>query len=145
TNANTLGNAGLAIVGQTAGVDVSIFMVSDGAAHGGLRAGIANLLTSGVALITVATALPDLNAASTTIDGSTQTSNVGNTNAATFGTGGTVGVDAIALNTVAAPEVEIRSGATIAAGLNVVADNVRVRALAITGFGAANGEGGVTV
>ena len=38
-NSNALGNAGLAIVGQPAGRDVSVFMISDGLAHAGLRAG----------------------------------------------------------------------------------------------------------
>ena len=37
-NSNALGNAGLAIVGQPAGRDVSVFMISDGLAHPGLRA-----------------------------------------------------------------------------------------------------------
>ena len=38
TNANTLGNAGLAQVGQTAGKEVSIFMIPDGSAHAGRQA-----------------------------------------------------------------------------------------------------------
>ncbi len=144
-NANTLANTGLAISGQTAGRDVSIFMVSDGAAHAGLRAGITNLLTGGVAVITVATALPSFSQAATTLDGTTQTSNVGNTNAATFGTGGTVGVDAVALGTFAGPEVEIKSGATLATGVWIQAANVTVRGCSIYGFGAVNGEAAIVV
>ena len=145
TNANTLGNTGLAIAGQTAARDVSIFMISDGAAHAGLRAGITNLLTSGVAVITVTSQMPAITQAATTIDGSTQTSNVGNTNAATLGTGGTVGVDALVLGTVAGPEVEIKASGTIADGLLVQADNTTVRGLSIYGFGAATGEAGIRV
>ena len=91
-NSNALDNAGLAIQGQSAGRDVSIFMIADGLAHPGLRAGLANLLdASGVAVISPATALPGITAASTSIDGTTQTANVGNTNSGTFGTGGSVG------------------------------------------------------
>ena len=40
-NSNALGNAGLAIQGKPAGQDVSVFMISDGLAHPGLRAGLA--------------------------------------------------------------------------------------------------------
>lgn len=134
-NANTLGNTGLAPSGQTAGVEVTIFMVSDGAAHAGLRAGLANLLTGGVARITCATALPAVGDAATRIDGATQTANVGNTNAAVLGAGGTVGVDALALATVAGPEVEIVDGAAIGVGLDLEGANQAVNAVAIRGFG----------
>ena len=145
-NSNALGNAGLAIQGQTAGRDVSLFMISDGLAHPGLRAGIANLLSgAGVAVVTVASALPALTDAATTLDGATQTANVGNTNAALLGTGGTVGVDALALGQVAGPEVEIRAGAAIANGVQIQANNGVVRGLAICGFGSANNDAGVAV
>src|SRR5262249_56078494 len=39
-NAGALGNAGLAQAGLTAGTETSVFMVSDGAAHPGLREGL---------------------------------------------------------------------------------------------------------
>jgi hypothetical protein len=120
-------------------------MISDGQAHPGLRAGIANLLSGGVAVITPATDLPAVTATDTSIDGTTQTANVGNTNAVVLGTGGTVGVDSLALNTVAGPEVEIggsNSGIS-SCGLLIQAANAVVRSLAIRGFGDVIGEAGV--
>ncbi|HKQ56778.1 MAG TPA: SdrD B-like domain-containing protein, partial [Candidatus Eisenbacteria bacterium] len=96
-NANALGNTGLAQAGQTPGVETSIFMVSDGAVHPGLRAGLASLLTGGVVPITAQSALPAVTGASTRVDGGTQTANVGDSNPGALGTGGTVGVDALAL------------------------------------------------
>ena len=74
-------------------------------------------MAAGVAIISPTVALPGLTDAGTTIDGETQTTNVGNTNSVTLGTGGTVGVDALPLPTVAGPEVEIRAGAPIGIGL----------------------------
>ena len=150
-NSNALDNTGLTIVGQPAGRDVSIFMISDGQVHAGLRAGLANLLTAGVAVIVVnpAADLPAITAANTSVDGTTQTANVGNTNAVVLGTGGTVGVDGLALGTVAGPEVEIRGDSgTNNDGLLIqgaLAANAIVRGLAIHGFGNANGEAGVNV
>ena len=145
-NSNALGNAGLAIQGQALGRDVSVFMLSDGQAHAGLRAGIANLLSgAGVAVIAPVTALPAVADASTSVDGTTQTANVGDTNAFVLGTGGTVGVDGLALNTVLGPEAQIRGSGTIACGLQIQAANVVVRGLAILGFGTATGQAGVCV
>ncbi|MBT8110118.1 MAG: right-handed parallel beta-helix repeat-containing protein [Gammaproteobacteria bacterium] len=102
-------------------------------------------LTGGVAVITLASALPPLTRNGITIDGTTQTSNQGNTNPSILGAGGTVGVDGLFLSQVAGPEVEIRAGATIANGLHIQANNVVVRGLAILGFGAANGEAAIRV
>lgn len=151
TNANALGGDGsLAQAGSrtnlttgassalSAGVETSIFMIPDGLAHPGLRAGITNQLTAGRALIGITTALP---AVSTTmaIDGGTQTFNVGNTNNVNLGTGGTVGVGALTLPTLNGPEVELRDGPTGATGLliglDLTASNTIVRGLAIVGFG----------
>jgi hypothetical protein len=134
-NANALGNAGLAQAGQGAGIECSTFMVSDGAAHLGLRAGLANLLTGGVVRLAPLTALPALTDASTRVDGATQTANVGNTNSVSLGTGGTVGVDALALPLVPGPEVELRDGAALAIGLDLQASGLAVAGLAIVGFG----------
>ncbi len=145
SNSNALGNSGLAIQGQPAGADVSIFMISDGQAHPGLRAGLANQLTSGVAVISLSTALPAISGANTTIDGRTQTALIGNTNAAVLGTGGMVGVDGLILNTVAGPEVEIRAAAALPVGIRMQGNNATVRGLAIHGFGANNGEGGIVI
>jgi hypothetical protein len=75
----------------------------------------ASALTSNVASITLASALPTLSGAATRLDATTQTVNIGNTNTGTLGTGGTVGVDAISLPTFPRPEVQLNcasSGAT---------------------------------
>jgi hypothetical protein len=145
-NSNALGNTGLAIQGQPAGQDVSLFMISDGLAHPGLRAGLTNLLNaSGVAVITPATLLPAVTDANTTIDGTTQTANVGNTNTVVLGTGGTVGVDGLALSMVPGPEVEIAGSGTLATGLLIQANNAVVRGLSIYGFGSVVGDAAVRV
>lgn len=135
TNANALANAGLVQSGLPAGGETSIFMVSDGAAHPGLRAGLANLLVTGLARVTLASALPAFTDAATRLDGATQTANVGNTNAGTLGAGGTVGVDALALGTVQRPEVELRDGAALAIGLDLQGASVTIASLALYGFG----------
>ncbi|HYM82454.1 MAG TPA: OmpA family protein [Candidatus Limnocylindria bacterium] len=146
TNAGGLSNAGLAIAGQPAATDVSIFMISDGLAHPGLRAGLPNLLDgSGVAVITPATALPAVADASTSLDGTTQTANVGNTNPLVFGAGATVGVAAVALPQVAGPEVAIRDVGALTNGIEIAASNVTVRGFAIHGFGNSSGEAGILV
>jgi parallel beta-helix repeat protein len=110
-NANALGGkAGLAqsgsgqIDGSTtalpSGFESSIFMIPSGA------------LSSNVAVITLASALTTVTAANTRLDATTQTVNIGNTNAGTVGTGGTVGVDAISLPTFPRPEVQLSAGNT---------------------------------
>lgn len=145
TNANTLGNAGLAQVGQTAGVEASIFMIPDGNAHAGLLAaangGPASLLNAnGVAVITPVTALPALNnanGANTSIDGTTQTTNINNSNTGTLGAGGNVGTAGTALGTVNQPEVQIVGSTGIAIGLEVgaAATGTNIEGIAIYGFG----------
>lgn len=115
-NANTLGGEGsLAQSGSgqidafntalPSGVESSIFMVPAGALNG-----------SGVAEIVLASALPTLSSANTRLDATTQTVNIGNTNAGTLGTGGVVGVDNLPLPTFARPEVQINgvAGGTVA-------------------------------
>lgn len=82
TNSNALINTGLAQVGQTAGKEVSIFMISDGAARPGLRAGLVSQLSNGVATITLNNTGLSISDANTTIDGTRQTAVTGNTNAA---------------------------------------------------------------
>ena len=125
TNANAL-----------SGADTTIFMISDGAAHAGLRAGLTNQLNGGVAVITLASLLPAINDALTTIDGTTQTNNIGNTNSGSFGTGGAVGVDNLSLSTVQRPEVQITdNGTNPAVGLDLQGANETVRGAAIFGFG----------
>jgi trimeric autotransporter adhesin len=109
TNSNTLTNAGLAQVGKTAGKEVSIFMIPDGAAHPGLRAGMASGINgtggnTNAAVISL-TANFSITDANTQLDATTQTTNVGDLNPGTVGTGGTVGVDGLALSTIPKPEV----------------------------------------
>jgi hypothetical protein len=90
-----------------AGVEHSIFMIPGASAVPGLRAGLASpLLAGGWARITLASALPAI-PASTVLDGATQTANVGDSNAGQVGSGGTVGVSAIALARFDRPEVEL--------------------------------------
>ncbi|MDH3267114.1 MAG: CSLREA domain-containing protein, partial [Gammaproteobacteria bacterium] len=109
---------------------------------------------TGVFTITVSSGLPAITNDGTTIDGTTQTSNVGNTNASVLGAGGTVGVgpdgvigtgDEQVLPQVAGPEIEIRDGVGAANGLRVQANNTTIRGLAILGFGGANGDAGILV
>jgi len=146
-NSNTLTNAGLAQVGQTAGVEASIFMISSGSAVPGLRAGLTNQLTSGVAQIVPASQLPAITDANTSIDGTLQSTNVGGTNSGTLGTGGTVGVDALTLSTVNRPEVQLSAAqGTIGLGIQIQANNTSVRGLAIYGFGTtANTNGSANI
>ncbi len=151
TNANTLtGDASLAQAGSRinlttnataalpGGIESSIFMIPDSAAHPGLRAGLTNQLTAGRALIGITTLLPAVST-SMIIDGGTQTFNVGNTNNVTLGTGGVVGVGNVALPTLNGPEVELRDGPLgstgLAIGLDLTASATTVRGLAIVGFG----------
>ena len=111
-NANALGGEGTLsqsgsgqLDGATSflpsGFESSIFMVPSTA------------LTSGVAVITLGAALPAISGANTRLDGTTQTVNIGNTNAGTLGTGGTVGVDSISLPTFPRPEVQVAAGNTV--------------------------------
>jgi hypothetical protein len=69
-------------------------------------------LSSGVGVITLAGALPNVSGANTRLDATTQTVNIGNTNGGTAGTGGTVGVDNITLPAVSRPEVQLNCAAS---------------------------------
>jgi len=140
TNANVLLNSSIGQAGFAPGVENALFMVSDGAAHAGLRAGLANLLTGGVARITLASALPALTDPFTRIDGATQTANVGNTNPALLAGGATVGVDALTTAVLAGPEVELRGGAGVALGLDLQASDLAVANLALLSLGTAVGS-----
>jgi hypothetical protein len=122
-NSNALGGEGFLaqsgngqLEGVTTGLPVgfesSIFMIPDGSAAPGLHTGYASQLTGGVAVITLATALPAISGASTRVDATTQTANVGNDNPGTLGTGGTVGVDAVTLPLFQRPEVQLSAGDT---------------------------------
>jgi len=127
-----------ATVPLPAGFEHSIFMIPDGQAHPGLRSGLVNQLTGGVAVIPITSSLPQITA-TVRIEGGTQTYNVGNTNNVVLGTGGTVGVSNNPLPQLNAPEVELRDGPTGAGGsqtgLNIQAPNVYIRSMAVVGFG----------
>ncbi|MEO8064845.1 MAG: right-handed parallel beta-helix repeat-containing protein [Pseudomonadota bacterium] len=111
-NANALGGeGGLSqsgngqIDGSTSflpgGAESSIFMIPAGS------------LTGGVAVVTLSAALPSISGASTRLDGTTQTVNIGNTNAGSLGSGGVVGVDGVSLPTFPRPEVQLTAGNTV--------------------------------
>ena len=115
-NANALGGEGsLAQAGSgqidgagpvplPAGFESSIFVIPSAA------------LSSNVAVITLASALPAVTGASTRLDATTQTINTGNTNnGAALGTGGSVGVDNVALPQFARPEVQLNCAASATA------------------------------
>jgi trimeric autotransporter adhesin len=99
---------------------------------------------SGVQTITLASALPVITDA-VVIDGTTQTTSVGDTNPGAFGAGGTVGVDQLALGTVERPEIEIRGDNSIGSGFEVQASNTTIRGLAIYGFGSAASDGNIVI
>jgi parallel beta-helix repeat protein len=125
------------------GTQTTVFMISNGSAHAGLRAGLTNQLTGGVAVITPATILPSITGA-LTIDGTSQTTNIGDTNAGTLGTGGTVGVNGVALSTLNRPEVEIVGSNSIASGLDIEAVNCTIKGISIHGFGGVSADGDIT-
>jgi hypothetical protein len=113
-NANALGGEGSLtqagsgqLDGSTSalpsGSESSIFMIPSGA------------LTSGVETITLTTALPAVTGASTRLDATTQTVNIGNSNSGTLGTGGSVGVDNVSLPSFQRPEVQLNCAASATA------------------------------
>jgi uncharacterized repeat protein (TIGR01451 family) len=133
------------------GTETSIFMIPDGAAHNGLVAstsgGPASQIAGSVAQIAVPTALPAIsgtNANNTSIDGTTQTVNISDSNSGSLGTTGTVtvGVNNLALSKVQKPEILLNSTAGgILTGLDIQANNVTVRGMGIYGFGSAIDNG----
>ena len=106
-------------------------------------------LTSGVARIAVPSSgslLPSVTGSKTILDATTQTVNQGDTNSGLLGTGGTVGVDALSLPQIAAPEVELypaAGGYNYAVHLN--AANVVMRGFAAYGFGVDVNSNGIVV
>jgi Domain of unknown function (DUF4347)/Cadherin domain/Right handed beta helix region/Laminin G domain len=95
----------------------------------------------GVFTIAVSSALPQITGA-LTIDGTTQATNIGNTNAGLLGTGGVVGADSLALSQVERPEIQIVDGNNLALGLDIQSSDVTVRGLAIYGFGSGSNNTG---
>lgn len=144
-NANTLDNTTLRQQNRAPRRETTLFMIPDGQAHPGLRAGLTDQLTGStgqrVALYSPATALPAITGPGTVLDGTTQTLNVGNTNTAQLGTGGTVGTDALALSRVNGPEVELAVTLTGTA-LSITADSCTVRGVALHGSGVSLQLGG---
>ncbi|MFD1467700.1 T9SS type A sorting domain-containing protein [Hymenobacter caeli] len=145
-NRSTVGTTNTAL---PAGQETSIFMIADGQAHPGLTAsangGPASQLTAqggqSIAAINLASTLT-LSGPKTSIDATTQTVNIGDTNAPQLGTGGTVGT-ASTLDKVNGPEVQLKGTSAVAIGIKVndVATNNVLRGLAIYGFGnAANDD-----
>ena len=98
-------------------------------------------LISGVAIINLGSALPPIIRNNVTVDGTTQP----DANIGFLGTGGTVGVDALPLLTVAMPEVEIRGDGVIPFGLRIQANNTTIRGLAMIGFGETTYRGVVSL
>ena len=90
--------------------------------------------------IAVTTGLPPVDAPQTTVDGTaydfTDGTTVVDPNPTTLGTGGTVGVDGLALPQVAGPELELLGDMVVNTGLGVSdeGDNSIVRRLAISRF-----------
>jgi trimeric autotransporter adhesin len=131
TNSNALTNTGLAQQGLTAGQETSIFMIPDGAAHPGLIAGLVNQVAgtggnANAAVINLASNL-SITDANTSLDATTQTINIGNSNSGTVGTGGIVGVDGLTLSTIPKPEVVLNfqaipnnTNAILVSGANTV-------------------------
>jgi uncharacterized repeat protein (TIGR01451 family) len=131
-----------------AGLETSIFMISNGQARNGLRNGLPNQLSSGVACIVPNTAangaLPAITDPNTVLDGTTQTLNIGNTNDVALGTGGGVGTGSATIAKLNGPEVQI-SGTPGQAnsdyGLTLAAPSLTVKGLAVLGFGNSGATG----
>jgi uncharacterized repeat protein (TIGR01451 family) len=141
TNANALaGQASLAQAGQRsrlgtaealpAGIETSIFMIPVGAARPGMRASTPSALASGVANITLTSALPTLTRTLVSVDGTTQTVNGGNTNALQLGTGGVVGAENLVAPLIEGPEVQL-NGSRSFNGVTLSAASQQVRGLAM--------------
>lgn len=139
-HASALGNTGLAQTGLMAGVETSVFMVSDGLAHPGMRAGLTSALTAGVVTVQLVATLPAITGAATRIDGRTQTTNVGNTNPALLSGSSLVGTDAIAVASLNGPEIEVRGAAGVAIGLDVQATDVALSDVAVLSTAGAPGN-----
>ena len=126
TNSNALGGEGLlaqsgsgqidgSSTGLPSGFESSIFMIPDGTANPGhnTTASYASQLTGGVAVIALSSALTTVTGASTRLDATTQTANIGEDNPGVLGTGGTVGVNAMTLPTFPRPEVQLSAADTV--------------------------------
>jgi uncharacterized repeat protein (TIGR01451 family)/fimbrial isopeptide formation D2 family protein len=146
-NSNALANTNLAQDGQPVGKEVSIFMIPLPASPlpipPGLSAGLTSQLTTGRAVISLNTSLI-ISDADTSIDGRTQTTNVGDSNSGTLGTGTNVGVDNLPVLKLNAPEIEVinSSGSSAIHGIDVNGANATIRGISIHGFGTATNNNG---
>ncbi|MBB6017184.1 beta strand repeat-containing protein [Deinococcus radiopugnans] len=136
-NANALANNTLAQSGNRGAVvtgasqtlpsarDTSIFMIPSGA------------LTGGVAIITsTGSVMPAITRSNVSVDGTTQSVNVGNTNTGVLGTGGTVGyLNTATLDMVQKPEVQLVGTSALLVGLDLQANDLQVRGMSVYGFG----------
>lgn len=111
-NANALGGEGSLTQAGSGQLDGSAAALPSGA-ESSIFMIPSTALTGGVAVITLTTALPAATGASTRLDATTQTVNIGNTNSGTLGTGGSVGVDSIALPFFQRPEVQLSCGGAV--------------------------------
>jgi GEVED domain/Right handed beta helix region/Domain of unknown function DUF11 len=140
TNSNALKNTNLAQDGQTAGKEVSIFMISDGAARPGLSGGYSTGINGNGGNVSAAvislTSNFSITDNDTHLDATTQTTNVGDLNSGVVGTGGTVGVDNLALSTIPKPEVvlDLRSVPANTNAIIVNGGNTLLKGFAIYGY-----------
>ncbi len=91
---------------------------------------------TGVFTIKINSQLPAISRNNVVVNGASQTNNTGNTNTTLLGTGGKVGVDSLVLNKVDGPEIEIVDNGNVSRGLQISANQVIIRRIAIYGFGA---------
>jgi parallel beta-helix repeat protein len=148
-NSNALTNSTLdqvanSIFDPPLGREVSIFMIPNQSAHPGLRAGLVNQHTNGVVVIAPTTLLPIITDNSTSIDGRTQTANIGDLNAGSAGYVGKVGtgVDGVAgtaddlnITAVTLPEVQITGVRSLIYGIGIDAQQTIIQGISIYGFG----------
>jgi SdrD B-like domain/Right handed beta helix region len=148
-NSNALPNSTLdqvanSIFDPPLGREVSIFMIPNQSAHPGLRAGLLDQLTNGIAIISPTTLLPVITDNSTSIDGRTQTANIGDLNAGSAGYVGKVGTgadgvagtaDDLTITAVTLPEVQITGVRSLIYGIGIDAQQTIIQGISIYGFG----------
>ena len=118
TNANALGNGGLAQAGRTAGIESAIFMISNGSSAAGLRSSL-NYFSGGVATLSPGTALPTITDP-VILDAQTQP------------------------GWTSAPILVLAGNAAAGSGLTIAAGSSTVRGFVINGF-SAGGAAGIAI
>ncbi len=109
-------------------VDSIIFKIPTTDANYNSSSGVFRILVTG-------SSLPMITNDYLVVDGTTQTTYIGNTNTAVLGPGSTVGVEKWTLPKVQGPEIEIVDGGSFNTGLVVSAEGVTIKGLCIYGFG----------